>query len=480
MNKIFTALILTSIFAASGQVFANTYYYQNSQEKYMNIAKKPSDKTNGSQVIYKPSVNNSQPDKSENIFVPQIPDVSEEQNFQKNNSNSLKKLYKNISNNVNIINACELLKNTAGNFSYKSLHGENRTKQPVKIIFSTFSKEDLKKAQDAFGEFEKNYYVIKINSDYKNSPIQALASIIARESLVSKNKSDSDIEAGIQMQTAIWKQLKESTPILDYSTDPLAVILNRTAEKYSYNDYGSFYKQTEIPVKNSSKEKTISNNNENKKNNYIKKLTNFDFRKQQGTDLLPNDNETDVISFDSSALKKKYKKVTDEDRIIEALELLKDSIGKFSYDAIMGYNITKHPIQIKFKNLEELNPKYASFDALGWQQNKSLTIYINDKHFDAPAGALAAILSHEALHQDKFDSLNEETYAWTMEASVWTQMCDKHPELEGISHPLVSRENILKKLLEKGDYTKKYIKKSVFSNPSYSTLPTRSPGFEDD
>ncbi len=127
-----------------------------------------------------------------------------------------------------------------------------------------------------------------------------------------------------------------------------------------------------------------------------------------------------------------------------------------------------------------LNPQYETFDALGWRQAGKLNIFIKHKHFDAPAAALAALLAHEALHQDEFDSLNEETYAWTMEASVWAQLCDKQKNLDEITHPLVTRENLLKKLLEKGNYTNKYIKKSVFSNPSYSKLPARSPGFEDD
>ena len=67
-----------------------------------------------------------------------------------------------------------------------------------------------------------------------------------------------------------------------------------------------------------------------------------------------------------------------------------------------------------------------------------------------------------------------------MEASVWTQLCDQQPSVEKINHPLVTRENMLKQLFEKGNYSSKYIKKSVFSNPSYSKLPVRSPGFEDD
>ena len=33
--------------------------------------------------------------------------------------------------------------------------------------------------------------------------------------------------------------------------------------------------------------------------------------------------------------------------------------------------------------------------------------YINPKHRNAPPGALAALLAHEALHQDEYNSLSE-------------------------------------------------------------------------
>ena len=35
-------------------------------------------------------------------------------------------------------------------------------------------------------------------------------------------------------------------------------------------------------------------------------------------------------------------------------------------------------------------------------------IYINPKHEAAPPAALAALLAHEALHQDEYNSLSEE------------------------------------------------------------------------
>ena len=88
-------------------------------------------------------------------------------------------------------------------------------------------------------------------------------------------------------------------------------------------------------------------------------------------------------------------------------------------------------------------------------------------------------MAHEALHQDEFNSINEETYAWTMEAAVWTQLSEDYPQQANSNHPLVIREDMLKKLFVKGNYTDKYIRKTVVSNPGYNNLPSRSPGFED-
>ena len=116
---------------------------------------------------------------------------------------------------------------------------------------------------------------------------------------------------------------------------------------------------------------------------------------------------------------------------------------------------------------------------MGWKKSNKLYIYINKKHQDAPKEALAALLAHEAIHQDELNSLNEETYAWTLEAAVWTQLSEEKPELQKISHPLVERERVIKKLFEKGNYTSAYIRKFVISNKGYQNLPERSPGFEE-
>ena len=176
---------------------------------------------------------------------------------------------------------------------------------------------------------------------------------------------------------------------------------------------------------------------------------------------------------------KQYKNITEDTNVIEAIELLKDTTGKYSREAILGNNLTKKPIKVEFANLGTINPMYANFDALGWKKKKNLCIYINEKHKDAPIEALSAILAHEAIHQDEFNSLNEETYAWTLEAAVWTQLTEDNPELEKISHPLVERENVIKKLFVRGNYTSKYIHKFVITNKGYQNLPERSYGFEE-
>lgn len=173
-----------------------------------------------------------------------------------------------------------------------------------------------------------------------------------------------------------------------------------------------------------------------------------------------------------------YKDVGKDEVFYVALDMLKDTEGMFSRNAILGNNLSGKPVRIEFRNLSEINAEYATFDALGWKKGKKLYIYINTKHKNAPAGAIAALLSHEALHQDEYNSLAEETYAWTMEAFVWNDILKLYPESNQEQYPLVVRENTLKRLLEKGNYTNKYIKKAVLSNSGYKNLPSYSPGFD--
>ncbi len=179
-----------------------------------------------------------------------------------------------------------------------------------------------------------------------------------------------------------------------------------------------------------------------------------------------------------SEIKKEYRKISNDEVVIVALDMMKNTNADFSRRAILGYNLTEKPIKVQFKDLSAIKEDYRDFDALGWKKNKKLYIFINPKHADAPPAALAALLAHEALHQDEYNSLAEETYAWTMEAAVWCEMLEIYPDQNKRSHPLLQRENTLKQLFEKGGYTNKYIRKTVYSNKGYQNLPQTSPGFE--
>lgn len=173
-----------------------------------------------------------------------------------------------------------------------------------------------------------------------------------------------------------------------------------------------------------------------------------------------------------------YKDVGKDEVFYVALDMLKDTQGMFSRNAILGNNLSQKPVKIEFRDLGQIKQEYATFDALGWKKGKNLYIYISNRHKKAPAGAIAALLAHEALHQDEFNSLAEETYAWTMEARVWDDILKVYPESDQDGHALVKRENTLKRLLEKGNYTNKYIKKAVMQNAGYKNLPSYSPGFD--
>ncbi len=195
---------------------------------------------------------------------------------------------------------------------------------------------------------------------------------------------------------------------------------------------------------------------------------------------LEQSSKTQNEEFDIKKYSKVYKGVTKDGVVMQALEMMKGTIADFSYNAIMGNNLTHSKINIKFRNLAEIKPEYESFDALGWKSKGKLYIYLNMKHQDAPPEAIAAVLAHEAIHQDEFASLNEETYAWTLEAATWMQLSEGNDFATSSGSALVQREEMLKKLFIKGNYTDKYIKKAVWTNPGYANMPSRSPGFEDE
>ena len=177
-------------------------------------------------------------------------------------------------------------------------------------------------------------------------------------------------------------------------------------------------------------------------------------------------------------LKKEYRKISSDEVILVALDMMKNTTADFSRRALIGYNLTDKPVKVQFKDLSQIKEDYQNFDALGWKKKNQLYIFINPRHADAPPAALAALLAHEALHQDEYNSLAEETYAWTMEAAVWSELLEIYPEQNDRQHPLLQRENTLRQLFKKGGYNDRYIRKTVYANKGYQNLPQTSPEFE--
>ncbi len=164
---------------------------------------------------------------------------------------------------------------------------------------------------------------------------------------------------------------------------------------------------------------------------------------------------------------------TRDESIMKAFQLMTEGPGEPSLRRIVS-----KPVRVVFKDMRLLNKSLKNYDALSWMSNQGeQVIFVNDKHRLAPPEALAALIAHEAMHDDAENSLSEEVESWRFEATVWMALKAKNPELnklaEGTS-PLVDRENRLEKELKAGT-----LEAFVRSSPGYKGLPESSPGFGD-
>lgn len=157
--------------------------------------------------------------------------------------------------------------------------------------------------------------------------------------------------------------------------------------------------------------------------------------------------------------------------IVEALGLMEGTSGQESLDKIV-----QKPMRVIFKDMGSLHKSLKNYDALSWlSATGEHVIFINEKHRNAPPEALAALISHEAMHADQFNSLSEEVSSWKHEAAVWMEMKRRNPALaamkEGAS-PLVDRENRIE-----AEYKNGTLEAFVRNSPGYKGLPETSPGF---
>jgi hypothetical protein len=133
-----------------------------------------------------------------------------------------------------------------------------------------------------------------------------------------------------------------------------------------------------------------------------------------------------------------------------------------------------HNTKLSFKALKAFGSVYHQFDALGWMSPSGQHfIYIHEKHRNETPYALAALIAHEALHDDAWNSKAEEVAGWNEEAAVWQFFLNTAPAgMVFKKSPLEHRLNTLVDLAQK-----KKLARHVYNNNAYQSLPENSPGF---
>jgi hypothetical protein len=163
-------------------------------------------------------------------------------------------------------------------------------------------------------------------------------------------------------------------------------------------------------------------------------------------------------------------RITTEPELQQALRYLAQGPGVGALR-----RITTLPIRLVFKPMEHVGPQFAHYDALAWMSHDGqVMIIINQRHRGAPPAALAALLAHEAMHHDAFNSVDEEVDAWHQEALTWAYWQHQQPALLQPElpqrYPLVERLNILAQALKVGK-----LEAMVRQNTGYKQLPQQSP-----
>ena len=187
---------------------------------------------------------------------------------------------------------------------------------------------------------------------------------------------------------------------------------------------------------------------------------------------IPREITEKTTNLSAIGVSKQWISLTSNDRIAKALMMMAESPEGADSLGLLHAKQGK----VLFKNLAELSPQYTDFDALAWlDKHQNWMLFINEKHYNAPVPALAALIAHEAMHSDAQNSKQEEAQAWMREARTWLFFVKKYPELSDEklnSHPLVFRLNHIAASLERDD-----LYRFVVEHPSYARLPETSPFF---
>lgn len=142
----------------------------------------------------------------------------------------------------------------------------------------------------------------------------------------------------------------------------------------------------------------------------------------------------------------------EQQKISSAVGIIKTYGYKENIAILEGQNYTKKPVHIMFKDLSEVDFKYAKFYAItATDNNGDLYILINNDLRYSDIKALACLILHESTHckENKSDSVSEEMYAHTQEVMLYNRILNEDESLQNrTSDRLIVRLNKLKKIYD--------------------------------
>ena len=149
-NKVKKTLILAIVIAISASFataadFGQSKYQLTTEKASINQKTAVNADEDGDTIFTKPQfIPQYEP------YMPHVPEVKKSNGTTTvdktviptmNISKELKAKYAKVTKSNKLIEACEFLKGTAGDFSYRSILGQNKTSHPIIIEFSNFSKD---------------------------------------------------------------------------------------------------------------------------------------------------------------------------------------------------------------------------------------------------------------------------------------------------------------------------------------------------
>lgn len=170
----------------------------------------------------------------------------------------------------------------------------------------------------------------------------------------------------------------------------------------------------------------------------------------------------------NSACAHDFKKISDDSRIISALQVLKSTESYDTLESLFTGDKKGNYTKIIFYDLGMISYEYKKHYAMACKDNFGENyIIISTKYRNAPKEALAALIAHEAAHRLEKATLDEEVSATLAEVKQWNKSLAVNSALKDSDNELVKRLNNLCELYNKDG--ERAISQKITGNGFYKT-----------